>query len=104
MRAAPAARLDRPYDQLPGEEQELRKAALQGDYQRTSRSEFDYLPEEMNEIWLRRGTKVNPLDDKPLFVLSAATRTGTPPPKVSADDWRQSNAEKVEQQADLSRS
>ncbi len=103
MRAAPDARLDPPYDQLPGEEQELRKAALQGDYQRASRSEFDYLPEEMNEIWLRRGTKVTPLDDKPLFVLSAATRTGTPPPKVSAADWRQLNDEKAEQQADLSR-
>ncbi len=101
MQAAPETRLDPPYDQLPHQAQEFRKAALQGDFQNTSRSEFDFLPEEMNDLWLHRQTEPVPFGDKPLIVISAAARTGAPPPGVTEEDWKQLNEEKGSQQADL---
>jgi pimeloyl-ACP methyl ester carboxylesterase len=103
MRAAPKTRLDPPYDQLPQQAQEFRKAALQGDFQHTSGSEFEFLPEEMNDLWVRRQKEPIPFEDKPLIVISAAARTGSPPPGVSEEDWRQLNEEKGAQQADLAR-
>lgn len=103
MRAAPEGRLDPPYDRLPPRAQQFRRAALHGEFRGTSSSEFDFLPEEMNDLWARRQKDAVPLGDKPLIVISAATRIGPAPPEVTADDWRQLNEEKAEQQADIAR-
>jgi len=101
MQAATETRLDPPYDRLPLQAQQFRKAALRGDFQKTSRSEFDFLPEEMNDLWLQRQKDPVPFGDKPLIVISAATRTGSPPTGVTEEDWTQLNEEKATQQADL---
>ena len=101
MHEATQTRLEPPYDRLPPQAQEFRKAALQGDFQKTSRSEFDFLPEEMNDLWLQRQRDPVQFGNKPLIVISAATRTGLPPSGVTEEDWKQLNEEKVTQQADL---
>jgi len=103
MQAATETRLDPPYYQLPLPAQEFRKAALQGHFQKTSSSEFDFLAEEMNDLWLQRQRDPVPFGDKPLIVISAATRTGSPPTGVTEEDWKQLNEEKGAQQADLAK-
>jgi len=103
MLAATETQLDPPYDRLPQQAQEFRRAALQEDFQEASRSEFDFLPEEMNDLWLQRQKDPVPFGDKPLIVISAATRTGSPPAGVTEKDWKQLNEEKTAQQADLAK-
>ena len=103
MQTSAETRLDPPYDRLPPRAQEYRKAALQEDFQKTSSSEFDYRPEEMNDLWLQRQRNPVPLGDKPLIVISAATRTGPAPTGVAEADWKQLNEEKAAQQADMTK-
>jgi len=55
----------------------------------------------MNDLWLQRQRDPVQFGNKPLIVISAATRTGLPPSGVTEEDWKQLNEEKVTQQADL---
>jgi hypothetical protein len=57
----------------------------------------------MNDLWVRRQKEPIPFGDKPLIVISAAARFGSPSTGVSEEDWRQLNQEKVVQQADLAK-
>lgn len=96
-RAAAAARIVRPYDQLPAQAQRYRIWLLShprcGDEQ-----DQDYLPDEFAAIAAHRGRDPQPLGGIPLIVIAPA-RLATPQ-GVSADAWRQEYSENM---ADLSR-
>jgi pimeloyl-ACP methyl ester carboxylesterase len=67
------AHVEAPYDRLPPEIQELHLWALSQPKLVAAASEFDYLPEEVDQIHAERLHHAVPLESKPLIVL---TRNG----------------------------
>ena len=63
--------------------------------------EDDYLAEELQQIYLARKAKPEPLGNRPLIVLAAGK--GPPPPGTSEELWAQLRVEKDGQRIDLSR-
>ncbi|HVH30093.1 MAG TPA: alpha/beta hydrolase [bacterium] len=69
--------LDPPYDKLPPDVQRVRLWAMTAPrYVAARSSEFDYLPEEMKQIYDQRAQGEGSLEDLPLVVL---TRKDAPP-------------------------
>jgi len=61
----------------------------------------DYLAEELQQMYLARKVKPQPLGDRPLIVLAAGKRSM--PPGTSEELWAQLRVEKDGQRIDLSR-
>jgi pimeloyl-ACP methyl ester carboxylesterase len=96
-RATAAARIVRPYDQLPAQAQRYR-VWLVG-HPRCGPEGEDYLPDEFEAMAARRARDPQPLGAIPLIVI-AQGRLSTPPPNVSLDSAQREYADRM---ADLSR-
>jgi pimeloyl-ACP methyl ester carboxylesterase len=73
---------------------------LEGPPSTAYRVEDDYLAEELQQLYLARRARPQPLAMRPLIVLAGAKRPN-PPPGISAEQWNALRDERDEQVRDL---
>jgi hypothetical protein len=78
--------VEAPYDKLPPDIQQIRLWAVsRPNYANASRSEFDYLAEEVALMHADRSKRQHPLADMPLIVLTRGKNANAEHQKLQAD-------------------
>jgi pimeloyl-ACP methyl ester carboxylesterase len=101
---APAGKPEEPFDRLPATLQQLRLSARsEPSFQEANAGEFELLAEELAFMHADRLKRPQPLGHLPLISLAPVGVGGdeTPPPGVSAEEWKKLREEKAEQKRDL---
>jgi pimeloyl-ACP methyl ester carboxylesterase len=92
-------RIGRPYNQLPAELQAARLWVMAQPKHYTA--DNYYMGEEFADLYAARRKQVYPLGEAPLVVLLPKPEAGSPPPGVSADEWKRLNDEKRQQKLEF---
>jgi pimeloyl-ACP methyl ester carboxylesterase len=95
-----ADQIQPPFDQLPAPIQEQRIWAKS---RPPVAAGEDYFAEELAEMYAGRKGQEYPLGDKPLAIIIPAKREASPPPGVSAEEWKRVMEEKIRQKEGLAR-
>jgi pimeloyl-ACP methyl ester carboxylesterase len=94
-----APKTEPPFDRLPASTQAMRLWFRSQPPRAAAGS--DFWAEELQAMYVAKANTPYQLGDKPLVVLLAKPEGGSPPPGISADEWKRVNEEKRQQKVGL---
>ena len=94
-----APKTEPPFDKLPASIQAMRLWFLAQPPRAAAGP--DFWAEELQAMYIARAKTPYQLGDKPLVVMLAKPGSGSPPPDISAEEWKRINEEKRQQKIGL---